>query len=147
MRAIIIRIADSLLCRTLLVKIFSFASVGMVNIVVDVSTFAFAFYLLHLSVVLSNIVAWLTAVTNSYIMNSKVTFRHETAGVLTIGRFLRFALSGIVGVVVATTVLVLLSAYTNVPTAKLISIMVAFGVNFSISHFIIFRVPETDAAI
>ncbi|MCK1540235.1 GtrA family protein [Bradyrhizobium sp. 171] len=71
---------------------------------------------------MSNIVAWLIAVTGSYAMNSKITFRRETGGVLNLGQYLRFASSGILGLTVATTVLVVLSQYSNVPSAKLASI-------------------------
>jgi putative flippase GtrA len=55
----------------------------------------------------------------------------------------RFAASGVVGVIVATTTLVILSQYTNVFVAKFVSILAAFGFNFSMSHFVVFRaVPK-----
>jgi putative flippase GtrA len=139
MNSILLRIADAWHRRTVLAKLFSFASIGVVNVAVDVSVFTLSFQFLHLPLIASNIVAWLIAVTGSYAMNTKITFGRETGGALSIGRYLRFATSGIFGVIVATTVLVLLSRYTNVPVAKLGSIIAGFGVNFSISHFIVFR--------
>jgi putative flippase GtrA len=42
-------------------------------------------------------------------------------------------------VIVATTTLVIISLYTNVFVAKFASILTAFGVNFSMSHFVVFR--------
>jgi putative flippase GtrA len=42
-------------------------------------------------------------------------------------------------VTVATTVLVLLSGYVSIPLAKLASIVAGFVVNFSMSHFVVFR--------
>jgi putative flippase GtrA len=72
-------------------------------------------------------------------MNSKITFSQETGGALSIKRYLRFAASGIFGMIVATAVLVVLTRYVNVPVAKLASILVGFGVNFSMSHFLVFR--------
>jgi putative flippase GtrA len=113
MNSILLRIADAWHRRTVLAKLFSFASIGVVNVAVDVSVFTLSFQFLHLPLIASNIVAWLIAVTGSYAMNTKITFGRETGGALSIGRYLRFAASGIFGVIVATTVLVLLSHYTN----------------------------------
>jgi putative flippase GtrA len=144
MESILLKIADTWYRRTVLAKLFSFASIGVVNVAVDVGTFAAAFHVLQLPLILSNIVAWLTAVTGSYAMNSKITFGRETGGVLNLGQYLRFAASGILGVTVATTVLVVLSEYSNVPSAKLASIIVAFGVNFCTSHFLVFRTSEPE---
>jgi putative flippase GtrA len=72
-------------------------------------------------------------------MNTKITFGNETGGTLSFGRYLRFAASGVLGVIVTTTVLVLLSDYVSIPLAKLASIVAGFAVNFSMSHFVVFR--------
>jgi putative flippase GtrA len=140
--ALLANIFDAWLRRTVLAKLLSFASIGVVNIVVDVTTFTVAFKLVGLPLVLSNIVAWLVAVTGFYAMNTKITFGRETGGLYSLGRYATFAASGIFGLVVATSVLVILSRYVNVPLAKLASIIAAFGVNFSVSHFFVFRTPR-----
>jgi putative flippase GtrA len=80
-------------------------------------------------------------------MNSKITFGHETGGALSVGRYLRFAASGILGVTVSTTVLVVLSKYTTIPLAKLASIAAGFAVNFCMSHFFVFRAEPNSAKI
>jgi putative flippase GtrA len=77
-------------------------------------------------------------------MNSKITFGRETGGLYSFCRYASFAASGIFGLVVATTVLVILSRYVNVPLAKLASVIAAFGVNFSVSHFFVFRMPRSS---
>jgi putative flippase GtrA len=140
------QIADAWCRRSLLAKLFSFASIGVVNVAVDASTFMLAFYLFHLPLIFSNVVAWVIAVSGSYAMNTKITFRRETDGVFSVKRYMRFAASGVLGVIIATMVLIVLSGYTNVPAAKLASILVAFGVNFCMSHFIVFRNSEGGAA-
>jgi putative flippase GtrA len=145
MLLILVKVKDAWFRRTVLAKLFSFASIGVVNVAVDVGIFTISFHFLHLPLILSNIVAWVFAVTGSYAMNSKITFDRETGGALSIERYLRFAASGILGVTVATAVLVLLSHYANVPTAKLGSIIAAFGFNFCMSHFFVFRHPEINA--
>ena len=130
----------------MLAKLFSYASIGVVNVAVDVSAFTIAFKLAGLPLIPSNVVAWLVAVSGSYAMNTKITFGRETGGMYSLGRYLSFAASGIFGLVVATTILVILSHYVGVPVAKLASIITAFGVNFSVSHFIVFRTTREDAA-
>ncbi|MGY8667167.1 GtrA family protein [Bradyrhizobium sp. UFLA05-109] len=146
MERLLASVADAWYRRTVLAKLFSFASIGVVNVVVDVATFTVAFQLAHLPLISSNVVAWLVAVSGSYVMNTKITFGRETGGLYSLSRYLSFAASGIFGLVVATTTLVVLSRYMNVPIAKLISIVAAFGVNFSVSHFVVFRMPREDAA-
>ena len=144
MQFISLKVKDAWLRRTLLAKLFSFASIGVVNVAVDVSIFTLAFQLLDLPLIVSNVISWLVAVSGSYVMNTKVTFGRETGGALSVGHYLRFVASGILGVIVATTFLVMLSRYTNVPTAKLASIIVGFGFNFCMSHFVVFRSPRID---
>ena len=139
MAALLLKVVDAWYQRTTLAKLFSFASVGALNTAIDLSVFTSAFELAHLPLVASNIISWAVAVTCSYAMNSKITFSLETGGALSIKRYLRFAASGIFGMVVATAVLVVLTRYVNIPTAKLASIVVGFGVNFSMSHFLVFR--------
>lgn len=145
MTAMLLRIVDAWLQRTMLAKLISFASIGVLNAAVDLCAFTMAFRLAHLPLVTSNVISWAIAVTCSYAMNTKITFSQETGGALSIKRYLRFAASGIFGMIVATSVLVVLTRYVNVPTAKLTSILVGFVVNFSASHFLVFRDSKLDA--
>jgi putative flippase GtrA len=144
MRLILIQIAEAWRRRTVLAKLFSFASIGVVNVVVDVTIFFIAYNILHLPLILSNIIAWTIAVSGSYAMNTKITFGRETGGAFRLAHYLRFAASGILGVIVATTTLVALSHYTGVLVAKLVSIVTAFGINFSMSHFVVFGIVAKD---
>jgi putative flippase GtrA len=144
MLPILLKVKDAWFRRTFLAKLFSFASIGVVNVAVDVSAFTISFHFLHLPLIVSNVIAWVIAVSGSYAMNSRITFGRETGGVFSVGRYLRFAASGILGVIVATAVLVALSQYTSVAAAKLVSIVAAFGFNFSMSHFVVFRSPKVD---
>jgi putative flippase GtrA len=125
--------------RTIVAKLFSFAAIGVVNVAVDVTVFSIAYKLFHLPLVLSNVIAWAVAASGSYAMNTKVTLGRETGGAFSWKHYLRFAASGVLGVIVATTTLVILSHYADVFVAKFVSILAAFGVNFSMSHFVVFR--------
>lgn len=139
MKTLLIQIGDAWRRRTVLAKLISFASIGVVNVAVDITIFSIAYALLHLPLVISNFIAWAIAVTGSYVMNTKITFGHQTGGLLRRAHYLNFVASGILGVIVATTVLVGLSHYTHVLVAKFVSVLAGFGVNFSMSHFVVFR--------
>jgi putative flippase GtrA len=131
--------------RALVIKLLSFASIGVMNTVIDVLVFTAAYKLLALPLIASNVMSWFVAVSASYAMNSKVTFGRETGGIFRIKDFVRFAGSGIFAVIVATTTLVIVSHYTNIFAAKFLSMMGSFAVNFSMAHFVIFRpVPATN---
>jgi len=125
--------------RALVIKLLSFASIGVMNTVIDVLVFTAAYKLLALPLIASNVMSWFVAVSASYAMNSKVTFGRETGGILRIKDFVRFAGSGILAVIVATTTLVIVSHYTNIFAAKFLSMIASFAVNFSMAHFVIFR--------
>jgi putative flippase GtrA len=145
MAALLLKIVDAWYQRTMLAKLFSFASIGALNTAIDLTAFTMAFQLANLPLVASNVISWAIAVTCSYAMNTKITFSQETGGALSIRRYLRFAASGIFGMVVATAVLVVLTRYVNIPTAKLGSVLVGFGVNFSMSHFLVFRSSKLNS--
>ena len=125
--------------RTLAIKLLSFAMIGVVNTIIDISIFTAAYKIFALPLIASNVFAWLVAVSASYLMNTSITFGRETGGIFTWKDYSRFAISGVIGAIVATATLVAISHYTAVFVAKLISIVAAFVVNFSVSHFIIFR--------
>ena len=80
-----------------ILKMVSFAMVGVANALVDFGVFAFAYKLLGMPLVPSNVVAWLVAVSGSYVMNTMITFRHESRRVLRRQDYLKFFASGILG--------------------------------------------------
>ena len=133
--------------RTIVAKLFSFATIGVLNVAVDVTVFSIAYKLFDLPLVVSNIISWSVAVSGSYAMNTKITFGLETSGAFSWKQYIRFAASGALGVVFATTTLVILSQYANVFVAKFVSILAAFGVNFSMSHFVVFRDVPSDRKV
>ena len=70
------------LCSPTILKMVGFAMIGVVNALVDFGVFAFAYKLLGMPLVPSNVVAWLVAVSGSYVMNTLITFRHESGRIL-----------------------------------------------------------------
>jgi putative flippase GtrA len=124
--------------RAVTLKAVSFALVGVLNTIVDFSVFWTAATYLHWPLVPANVLAWLVAVTFSYVMNSFTTFGPESGRILRWRDYAAFAASGIAGMTSSTAALFALSFFLPVLLAKAISILVSFAVNFSLSHFVVF---------
>jgi len=125
--------------RAVALKAISFALVGVVNTAIDFSVFWTAAHFLGWPLVPANVLAWLAAVSFSYAMNSLITFGPESGRILRWRDYATFAASGVAGMVSSTATLFALSYVMPVLAAKLISIAVSFAVNFSLSHFVVFR--------
>ena len=143
-------------------KAISFALIGVVNVVIDTSVFliAYAYLKSHVAalrpldalaqwcacasqdtllLVAANIIAWVVAVSCSYTMNSFITFAAESGRRLRWRDYGTFVASGILGAVAYTTALVVAAHFMPVLPAKGCAILAAFVVNFSMSHFVVFR--------
>src|SRR5262249_43969183 len=131
--------------RGVTLKAASFAMVGVVNTLIDYSVFLSAYYLLKLPLIPANVLAWLVAVSGSYVMNSYITFAAESGRQLRWRAYGAFVASGVVGVITNTTVLVVASRWLPVPVAKLLAIAASFPATFSLSQFVVFRKGEPRA--
>lgn len=142
-------------------KAVSFALVGVINVVVDTTVFllVYAYLTSHgtpplldtlvqwcactsvvtVVLVMSNVISWAVAVSGSYAMNTFITFAAESGRRLRWGAYGTFVASGILGVIANTAALVIAAQVMPVLLAKGCSILTAFAVNFSMSHFVVFR--------
>jgi putative flippase GtrA len=150
--------------RAISLKAIAFGLVGVVNTVVDYCVFLLAraafdhsaaalAALASLSslcdcgnatmftLIAANTISWLVAVTGSYVMNSFITFAAETGGKLRWRAYLAFVASGIVGWMANTATLLVVAEVLLLPVfiAKAVAILASFIVNFSLSHFVVFR--------
>jgi putative flippase GtrA len=125
--------------RGALLKAVSFGLIGLVNTGIDLGVFLLAYGVFSIPLVPANVLAWLVAVSCSYVMNSFITFARESGRKLRWRDYGAFAGSGVAGVIANTTTLVVLSYWIPVLMAKLAAILVSFLVNFSLSHFVVFR--------
>jgi putative flippase GtrA len=125
--------------RAITLKAASFAVVGVVNTLIDLGVFLTAYNVLKLPLIPANVLAWAVAVTGSYVMNSFITFAAESGRQLRWRAYGTFVASGVVGVVANTATLVIASYWIPVLAAKFAAIALSFVVNFSLSHFVVFR--------
>ena len=146
------------------VKALSFAMIGVVNTLVDYGVFLLARAVLSGSaaglaaigslndlcqcsnatittLIVANLISWSVAVTGSYVMNSSITFAAESGRRLRLGAYLTFVASGIAGLLVNTATLLFAAEILLLPVwlAKAVAILASFLVNFSMSHFVVFR--------
>ena len=147
------------------VKAVAFALIGLVNTGVDFGVFLLARAALSrspmataafsaladschcsngatISLIVANMMSWIVAVTGSYIMNSSITFAAESQRKLRWRAYLAFVVAGIAGLLANTTALVIAAEVLLLPiwAAKAIAVLASFVVNFSLSHYIVFRV-------
>jgi putative flippase GtrA len=150
-------------------KAVSFALIGVINVVVDTSVFLLTYSYLRshaaalrpldalaqwcactssdtLVLITANVAAWAVAVSGSYAMNSFFTFAAESGRRLRWLDYGTFVVSGILGVIANTTALVIAAHFMPVLPAKGCAILTAFAVNFSMSHFVVFRPRRQPAA-
>ncbi len=136
------RLVQAWRTRGVTLKAASFAMVGVVNTFIDLGIFLAAYNLLKLPLIPANVLAWLVAVSGSYVMNSIITFAAESGRQLRWRAYGAFVVSGVAGVITNTAILVVASYWLPVLAAKLLAIAVSFVVNFSLSHFVVFRTRE-----
>jgi putative flippase GtrA len=140
------RLIDRLLAawhqRGAALKAASFGMIGVLNTAIDASVFFLALATLTSSLIAANMLAWLVAVSCSYVMNSFITFARESGRKLRWRDYGSFVVSGVLGMVANTATLVMVAQALPVWAAKGCAILVSFLVNFSLSHFVVFRRRE-----
>lgn len=158
--------------RALSLKAMTFAFVGVINTLVDYSMFLLARLALSRSphalaffdsvaascrcadpttvgLIVANMMSFSIAVTGSYILNSSITFAAESGRQLRWRAYLTFLGSNILGWTANTTTLVFAAQVLLLPVwvAKAIAVLASFVVNFSMSHFVVFRVRHKKPAV
>lgn len=156
--------------RAFSLKAITFALVGVVNTLVDYSIFLVARAALArspaalslfssaaiscrcasattISLIAANMMSWIVAVSGSYVLNSSITFAAESGRKLRWRSYAMFFASGIVGWLANTATLVFAAEVLLFPIwlAKAVAILASFVVNFSLSHFVVFRVRHRPA--
>jgi putative flippase GtrA len=152
-------------------KAFIFAIIGLLNTAVDYGVFLAArIAYLHMPLALSaftslavicrcgapdtillvaaNVTSWLVAVSGSYALNSTITFAAESGRKLRWRDYFAFVVSGIAGLIANTATLIVAAQVLLLPVwfAKALAVLASFVVNFTLSHFVVFRVRGEGGA-
>jgi putative flippase GtrA len=152
--SLIHRLLDAWHRRGAALKAVSFGLIGVVNTLIDAAVFFLVLAALsragfdhsaNISLIVANVLAWLVAVSCSYVMNSFITFARESGRKLRRRDYLTFVASGIAGVIANTATLLIAAQFLPIWAAKGCAILVSFLVNFSLSHFVVFRKREQPA--
>ncbi len=150
--------------RTISMKAVAFGLIGVVNTAVDYGIFLLARAALSRSaaalsasawlanschcgssdtilLVAANTTSWFAAVSGSYVLNSSITFAAESGRQLRWRDYLTFVVSGVAGLIANTAMLIIAAEVLLLPiwAAKAVAILASFVVNFSLSHFVVFR--------
>jgi putative flippase GtrA len=133
----------------LLRKAITFGLVGVLNTGVDFAVFWIGAQKFGLPLILANTLSWIVAVSGSYVMNSMFTFAAESGRKLGWRAYATFLASGVVGLVANTATLLVVANIVaplflvdrsgQLAAGKIFAIAASFVVNFSLSHFVVFR--------
>ena len=126
-------------------KAVVYALVGVVNTAIDYGVFIAAHAIFGLPLLAANALSWTVAVSNSYLLNSTITFAAESGRKLRWSAYFTFVASGIIGWLANTAALLVAVEVLLLPVwlAKLLAAMASFLVNFSLSQFVVFRVRRS----
>jgi putative flippase GtrA len=130
--------------RALMLKALSFALIGCINAAIDFGVFSIGYFYVGLPLVVANVIAWCAAVSNSYVLNSLITFAAESERRLSVKAYLTFAATQVGGLVANTTTVVVASFFIPVLLAKVLAMAASFVVDFSLSHLVVFRRREEN---
>ncbi|HJR21338.1 MAG TPA: GtrA family protein [Dongiaceae bacterium] len=113
-----------------------FAGVGAINTLVDIGAFVCLYQFAGLDVILSNVLAFLLAVANSYIFNRFITFRDRSGGSLR--RMGAFFVVAVAAMIVSTAIVFLASQFIHPVFGKLIATVASTFINYLGSHHLVF---------
>ena len=135
--------------RAIILKAASFAGVGIINSTIDFVVFWTLVQYFDVPIVPANATSWLFAVSNSYVLNSYITFAHESGRQLRWRAYATFLGSCVLGLIASTVTLVVMFEQVlprlidnpnyQLAIAKFCAMAVSFVVNFSLTNFVVFR--------
>src|SRR5262249_51826275 len=103
----------------LVLKTARFSLIGGVETGIRFCVFTFTYYYLGWPIILANPTAWLIAVSNSYTMNSMITFAAETGRRLNGKAYITFILTQAGGLIANTTTVFIVSQFVPAWMAKI----------------------------
>ena len=118
-----------------------FGLVGVINTAVDFAVFVLLYRLADFDPLLANALAFLVAVTNSYLMNHHWTF--QTGEDVSFSAYIRFVVLNAGGLVIGTLTIVLLEGTMPLEFAKIIAAFLTLIWNYTSSKLFVFKTKKT----
>jgi putative flippase GtrA len=116
-----------------------FGIVGVANTLLDFAVFMALVHGLMLIILWANVIAFLVAVTNSFLLNRYWTFRNISGYSLKLGpAYLRFLAVNSVGMALGTAVIYLLLPFMAIEPAKVVSVGASLVWNYFGSRYFVF---------
>jgi putative flippase GtrA len=125
-------------------RVAAFVGIGAVNTAIDISAFACLYELIGLDVISSNMIAFLIALTNSYIMNRAITFADRRGNRGTLKGFARFVVVAVAAMCVSTAIVYLVSLIAHALIGKLIATAASTVISYMGSYWFAFA-PGSNA--
>ena len=123
----------------MIAKQFSkYSLVGVINTITDFLIFTILISLIGINVYIANTLAFIAAVTQSYILNHRWTFRQKTHN-HTVLRYLKFVAINAGGVVISTIVLFFTAEFMHPLIGKLCAAVLVVIWGFTLSKIYIFN--------
>jgi putative flippase GtrA len=122
-----------------------FVGIGAINTVIDFSAFACLYQLVGLDVISSNVLAFLIALANSYIMNSLITFSDRQGGHPAFRSFARFLFVAVIAMTASTAIVYVISMLTHPLIAKLIATVASTAINYFGAYWFVFPAGKASA--
>lgn len=127
------------------IRVLKFAIVGVANTALDFCVFLLLFRALDWGIIPSNIVAYLLAVTNSYVFNRIWTFKSRAIRPISFLSYSKFVAVSSVGLAVGTITIYLLKSVMFVEMAKLLSTFATLIWNYLGTRFWVFNERDENA--
>jgi putative flippase GtrA len=108
-----------------------FAGIGLINTTIDVSVFACLYRFEGLGVVPSNVLAFLLAAANSYLLNALVTFGDRAGTRVSPAGFARFLCVAVIAMGASTAIVWLLAMHMHPLLAKLIATAASTAIGYA----------------
>jgi putative flippase GtrA len=119
-----------------------FGLVGVINTLVDFAVFVLLYRGTDLDPLLCNGIAFLIAVTNSYILNHHWTFR-GSGSTLSFKAYIRFVALNTGGLLIGTLAILLLGDFMPLELAKIIAAGLTLIWNYTCSKLFVFNTEKT----
>ncbi len=119
-------------------EFFRFGLVGVINTAVDFIIFVLLYRGTELDPLLCNGIAFLVAVTNSYLFNHRWTFRRSNS-TISFTAYLRFVVLNAGGLLIGTLAIILLEGVMPLELAKLIAAGLTLIWNYTCSKLFVFN--------